>query len=67
MENDVYETYLDIRKQVAIPKDNLLQIETENQICTKYGVHPKLTAIQRLYNDGDLMFFANTGAMSQVR
>ncbi len=65
--NDVYESYLKIRDLVAISKNDLLPIDAENQNCTKYGIHPELPAIQQLYNDGDLMFFANTGVMTQVR
>ncbi len=65
--NDLYQGYLDIREQVAIAKSDLLPINATNQNCTKYGLHPDLPAIQKMYNDGDLLFFANTGVMTQVR
>ncbi len=64
--NDVYESYLKVRNVVAIAKNDLLPIDSENQNCTKYGIHPSLPAVQKLYNDGDLLFFANTGTMTEV-
>ena len=55
----------DVRQQVALQKDHLLPIRAEDQVCSEFGLHPKLRAIQNLYNDGDLLFFANTGFLSQ--
>ena len=65
--NDVYDSYLKVRDVVAIAKNDLLPIDADNQNCTKYGIHPDLPAVQKLYNDGDLLFFANTGVMTEVR
>lgn len=59
-DNGLYESYLDVRQQVAIAKDRLLSISAEDQVCTEFGLHPELEEIQSLYNDKDLMFFANT-------
>lgn len=64
-DNGLYESYLDVRQQVAIAKDNLLSISAEDQVCTEFGLHPELEEIQSLYNDKDLMFFANTGVLSR--
>lgn len=50
---------------MAIAKDNLLSISAEDQVCTEFGLHPELEEIQSLYNDKDLMFFANTGVLSR--
>ena len=60
-----YISFTDVRQQVAIPKNQLLPIPATNQVCSKFGIHPELTAIKDLYNDGDLLFFANTGVLSQ--
>ncbi len=54
-----------MRQQVALQKDQLLPISAEGQVCSKFGLHPELGAIRTLYNNGDLLFFANTGVMSQ--
>lgn len=62
---DLYQEYHDVRQQVAIPKLKLLPINADNQICEKFGIHPDLKDVQDLYNDNDLLFFANTGVLSQ--
>ena len=58
-------TSADVRHQVAISKGRLLPIDASNQVCSKFGIHPNLPAVRDLYDDGDLLFFANTGVMSQ--
>ena len=40
-------------------------ISASDQVCTSFGLHPELSAIHDLYNEGDLLFFANTGVLSQ--
>ena len=55
----------DIRQQVALAKHELLPVSTGGQVCSEFGIHPQLTAIKDLYNDEDLLFFANTGVLSQ--
>ncbi len=65
--DSTFDSFMDIRAQVAIAKDNILPIDAENQVCSKFGLHPDLSDIQTLYNDNDLMFFANTGVMTRVR
>ncbi len=66
-DQDVYQEYFDIRGQVALSRSDLLPINTVGQTCSKYGVHPDLSAIKRLYEENNLLFFANTGVMSQVQ
>ncbi len=61
----LFHTLSDVRQQVAIPKHRLLSIRAENQVCSEFGVHPDLPAIKKLYNDEDIVFFANTGVLSQ--
>ena len=55
----------DIRQQVALAKNKLLPISATGQVCSEFGIHNKLPAIRDLYNDEDLLFFANTGVLSQ--
>jgi hypothetical protein len=40
-------------------------VQANSQVCETFGVHRDLGAVQQLYNDEDLLFFANTGVMSQ--
>ena len=54
-----------MRQQVAIPKNQLLPISATDQVCSEFGLHAELPAIKTLYDDQDLLFFANTGVLSQ--
>jgi uncharacterized protein (DUF1501 family) len=58
---------MNIRAKVAIPTNILLPINATDQVCSTFGLHPDLPAIQSLYNENDLMFFANTGVMTEVK
>ena len=60
-----FQEYLDVRQQVAIPKQDLLPVSADNQVCETFGIHPDLEEVQRLYNAQDLLFFANTGVLSR--
>ena len=64
---DMYEEYALVREEVALKKENLrvLNGTADNQICETFGVHPKLQAVQQMYNDGDLLFFTNTGVLTK--
>ena len=62
---DMYEEYLQVRAQVAIPKTSSLPISASNQVCETFALHPNLTFLQSLYNDGDLALFANTGILTR--
>ena len=46
-------------------KNQLLPIPASNQVCSEFGLHPELPAIKALYDNEDLLFFANTGVLSQ--
>eukprot|EP00554_Chaetoceros_debilis_P007442 CAMPEP_0194077066 /NCGR_PEP_ID=MMETSP0149-20130528/3732_1 /TAXON_ID=122233 /ORGANISM="Chaetoceros debilis, Strain MM31A-1" /LENGTH=4275 /DNA_ID=CAMNT_0038757959 /DNA_START=113 /DNA_END=12940 /DNA_ORIENTATION=+ len=63
--SSTFNSFKDIRANVAIPKNNLLPISTDNQVCSKFGIHPNMPAVRNFYNDGDLLFFANTGVMTR--
>lgn len=66
-DQDLYAEYKLVREEIALEKGHLRVLEgtTENQICDKFGVHPKLEAVQAMYNDGDLLFFTNTGVLTK--
>jgi uncharacterized protein (DUF1501 family) len=65
-----YQQYLDVRTNVALTKDELLQINVDKNLpfvnaqpCSKMGLHPGLKNVQRLYNEGGATWFANTGVL----
>ena len=68
-----YETYHSLRggsaEGVAIQQQDLLTINVPNtpgqpaQPCSTLGVHPRLSAVRRLYNEGDAAFFTNVGTL----
>lgn len=66
-EKDLYAEYAQVREEVALKKEDLrvLNGTTDNQLCEKFGVHPQLEAVQKMYNDGDLLFFSNTGVLTK--
>ncbi|KAL7569392.1 hypothetical protein ACA910_010477 [Epithemia clementina (nom. ined.)] len=39
-------------------------IDVNGQPCEKFALHPKLSTVQKLYNDGDLAFYFNTGVLN---
>ena len=62
---DMYEQYRSARGIVAVDKEDLLEIDASSsqQVCRTFGVHKNLSVLRDLYNDNDLQFFANVGAM----
>ena len=52
---------------MAIAKRDLLEIDasTSLQQCKKFGLHPKLSTLQTLYNVGDALFFAGIGVLTK--
>ena len=47
-------------------KNDLLPIDVssaDGQPCTKFGLHPKLKALQKLYQQGDAMVVSNAGVL----
>ena len=64
---DMYEEYLLVREEITLAKADLLKIDatSSNQICESFGLHPQLQAVQKMYNDEDLLFFTNTGVLTK--
>lgn len=63
--NDMYANYKKARQGLAIDKKNLLDIDAtgSGQICDTFGVNEKLPLLKSLYDEGQAMFFANTGVL----
>ena len=61
---DAYEEYVAARGMVhAIPKQNLTSISAvgSGQDCDEFGVNENFGVLAELYNEGQALFFANTG------
>ena len=53
-----------------IQREHKLKIKVDKktklkQPCSQFVVHDELKIVQKLYNDGDLSFFANTGVLNR--
>ena len=62
---DLYSEYQRRRGKVALNKSNLLRLPADmaEQPCDLFGLHPRLTALQRAYIAGDALAIANIGAL----
>jgi cullin-associated NEDD8-dissociated protein 1 len=66
---DLYAQYHEVRGNVALQKGELLPIDVVNgtgkgqQVCRKFGLHPKLKTVQQLYQAGDALWIANAGTL----
>jgi uncharacterized protein (DUF1501 family) len=58
-----YNLYKSTRQTLAIEQAGLLSISPENDIGLELGLHPSLTGVQELFNNGQLSFIANIGAL----
>lgn len=34
-----------------------------NQICSRFGIHPNLSALKQMYGAGDLLWISNVGVL----
>lgn len=66
-ETDLYaDEYWEIRQEIALQKEDLNVLNAvDNQTCDTFGVHPELGSVQQMFNEGDLLFFANTGVLTK--
>ena len=62
---DLYRDYRRRRTTVALNKSSLLAIRSDaaDQPCSWFGLHPRLTALQRAYAAGDALAVANVGTL----
>ena len=62
---DLYGEWASLRRSGYVARDMLLPITvpTGTQVCDTLGIHPSLPILKHLYDDGDLAFVANMGAM----
>ena len=55
--------YATVRGSLALGKDSLLPITPNTSDGKTYGLHPSLTRIKTLFDNGDLAFAANVGTL----
>ena len=62
---DLFAEYDQERGNIALANASLLPIQDngQSQPCSTFGMHPDLTTVQSLYNDGDAAWIANIGAL----
>lgn len=58
-----YQAYANTRSNLALPLDSLLTVNPMNIAGVPYGLHPSLTGMQNLFNDGKLCFINNIGTL----
>ncbi|MEN7341861.1 MAG: DUF1501 domain-containing protein [Pseudomonadota bacterium] len=62
-DSDQYAGYQRIRADLALPREQLLPVALANTDSRQFGLHPGMTALQRLINDGDAAMIANIGTL----
>jgi cullin-associated NEDD8-dissociated protein 1 len=55
--------YATVRGDIAMLAEQLDHITTTGQTCNTFGVHPQLSYLTQLYNEGTLAFVANMGPL----
>mmetsp|Transcript_17481 Transcript_17481/g.32892 ORF Transcript_17481/g.32892 Transcript_17481/m.32892 type:complete len:424 (+) Transcript_17481:1-1272(+) len=60
---DLNTEYHTVRKSAAMANQNLLEVSTTGQSCSKFGVHYKLPVLQSLYQEGRAAFASNIGSL----
>jgi len=58
-----YDEYAEIRTNLKIPNADLLPISPLNQDGKSYGLHPNLSNIKNMFDEGNAAFVANVGAL----
>jgi len=61
-----YEQYAQVRGAMGLPKTSLLQIDasSSSQPCDKFGIHPSMPFLKKLYDEKDASFIAGIGVLS---
>lgn len=64
---DMYQHYKDVRTELAIEYDQLLDIEASSsgQICSTFGINPDLPIAKTLFDAEDLLWVSNMGVLQR--
>lgn len=58
---DAYDDYMDIRSDLALTPDEVLEITTNGQNCSTFGLHASFDFLNTLYGKGQAAFVSNIG------
>lgn len=58
-----YAEYAQVRSNLAIPQDDVLSITPDNNTGGDYGLHPSMTNLQALFQQGNVAFVNNVGTL----
>ncbi|MEO0899143.1 MAG: DUF1501 domain-containing protein [Bacteroidota bacterium] len=58
-----YNDYATIRTNLAIPKNQILPLNPLNTMSKQVGLHPNLPGLKQIFDNGDLAFVSNVGAL----
>src|SRR5690606_26858754 len=58
-----YAEYRNIRSDLALPQQSLLPLHAANVSGRAFGLHPALSGVQRLFNEGRVAVIANVGTL----
>lgn len=63
----LHEEYKEVRGLIALEEDELLDINARRsgQPCRTFSLHRSLPYLKELYDEGDLLFLANTGVLTE--
>ncbi len=58
-----YAQYATVRTNQALPQNELLAINPNTSDGKQYGLHPSMSKMQTMFNDGDAAFISNIGTL----
>ncbi len=61
--NVEYEEYKQIRSDLALEQNTLLPIIPQTTDGKEYGIHPSMSEVQGMFNEGNIAFLANVGTL----
>lgn len=61
--NNEYNEYATTRSNLAIPQNDILQINPNTTDGRVFGVHPSMPDMQQLFESGNLAFLSNVGTL----
>lgn len=62
---DEYAQYVQVRANNAIAQEDLLAIDPIDNQNMQFGLHPSMTGIQQMFQDGNAAFVCNVGTLVQ--
>lgn len=58
-----YKTYQRVRSNLALPRQELLNLQVRNTPGRTFGLHPSMDGLQNLFNQGKASFISNIGTL----